>query len=81
MKPFRKNLALAIDGGGIRGVVATRALSILEESLGVTLFELARLMAGTSTGSIIVADLAAGKSAPELHQLYLDHGPEIFEKS
>ena len=81
MKPFRKNLAIAVDGGGIRGVIATKALSILEESLGTSVFEISRLMAGTSTGSIIVADLASGTNAAELHQLYLDHGGEIFEKS
>ncbi len=81
MKPFQKNLAIAVDGGGIRGVIVTKALSILEATLGTSMFDLARLMAGTSTGSIIVADLAAGKSAAELHQLYLDHGPKIFEKS
>ncbi len=33
MKPFRKNLAIAIDGGGIRGVIVTKALSMLEEKL------------------------------------------------
>lgn len=81
MEPFRKNLAIAVDGGGIRGVVVTRALSILEDSFGTPLFELARLMAGTSTGSIIIAGLAGGNRADELHQLYLDHGGEIFRKS
>ena len=30
MKPFRKNLAIAVDGGGIRGVIATKALSIID---------------------------------------------------
>ena len=81
MKPFRKNLAIAIDGGGIRGVIVTKALSILEATLGTSVFELARLMAGTSTGSIIVAELAAGTNAEEVHQLYLVHGEEIFRKS
>ena len=28
MKPFRKNVALAVDGGGIKGVVASRAIAI-----------------------------------------------------
>ena len=81
MKPFRKNLAIAIDGGGIRGVIVTKALSILEATLGTSMFELARLMTGTSTGSIVVAELAAGTSAEKLHQLYLDFGGEIFKKS
>lgn len=81
MKPFRKNLAIAIDGGGIRGVIVTKALSILEATLGTSTFELARLMTGTSTGSIVIAELAAGTKAEELLQLYLAHGEAIFRKS
>ena len=81
MKPFQKNVALAIDGGGIRGVIVTKALSILEEALGHTIYDDTRLMAGTSTGSIIAAELATGISAEKLHKLYLDFGEEIFKKS
>jgi hypothetical protein len=81
MKPFRKNVAIAIDGGGIRGVIVTKALSILEETLGYSLYEVSRLLAGTSTGSIIVADLATGTEASKLNQLYLDFGASIFKKS
>jgi hypothetical protein len=55
MKPFRKNLAIAIDGGGIRGVIVTQAMSMLEKQIDKPLHESARLYAGTSTGSIISA--------------------------
>ena len=34
MKPFRQHVAIAVDGGGIKGVIVTRALAILEEHLG-----------------------------------------------
>lgn len=81
MKPFQKNVAIAIDGGGIRGVIVPRALSILEESLGNSVYQVSRLFAGTSTGSIISAGLAAGKNAAQIHQLYLEDGPSIFKKS
>jgi predicted acylesterase/phospholipase RssA len=81
MKPFRKNLAIAIDGGGIRGVIVTRALTMLEESLGQPIHHLARLYAGTSTGSIISAGLAVGLSATSIHELYLRLGDMIFQKS
>lgn len=81
MKPFRKNLAVAIDGGGIRGVIVTRALTMLEESLGTPIHDSARLYAGTSTGSIISAALAVGLSASRIHQLYLDLGDTVFRKS
>ncbi len=81
MKPFRKNLAVAIDGGGIRGVIVTRALTMLEEKLGRPLHEIARLFAGTSTGSIISASLASGTTASRIHELYLGLGAGIFRKS
>ena len=80
MRPFRKNLAVAIDGGGIRGVIATRALSMLEEKLERPLHELSLLYAGTSTGSIISAGLAAGLTAGRIHELYLELGGDIFRQ-
>ncbi len=81
MKPFRKNLAIAIDGGGIRGVIVTKALTMLEEALGAPLHDTARLYAGTSTGSIISAALAVGLGASRIHELYLALGDTVFEKS
>jgi predicted acylesterase/phospholipase RssA len=81
MRPFRKNVAIAIDGGGIRGVIVTRALSILEQQLGKTSPELFRLAAGTSTGSILSAGIAAGLSATRMHELYLSLGKTIFRRS
>lgn len=81
MKPFRKNLAIAIDGGGIRGVIVTTALSMLEAKLERPLNEIARLYAGTSTGSIISAGLAAGLSANRIHELYLELGGHIFRQT
>ncbi|MFO8036469.1 MAG: patatin-like phospholipase family protein [Anaerolineales bacterium] len=80
MEPFRKHVALAVDGGGIRGVIVTRALSILEDHLGKPAFEVFRLLAGTSTGSIISAGLASGLFGMELHRLYVDLGDDIFRK-
>ena len=81
MKPFRKNLAIAIDGGGIKGVMVTKALSMVEESLGYPLHTRVGLTSGTSTGSIIAAALASRMEAKTIHQLYLDLGDEIFHKS
>jgi predicted acylesterase/phospholipase RssA len=81
MKPFRKNVALAVDGGGIRGVIVTRALTILEEHLGQPVSRLFRLSAGTSTGSIISAGLGAGLTAGQMHKLYVSLGDIIFKKN
>ncbi len=78
MKPFRKNVAIAIDGGGIRGIVVTKALSILEEALGQPLREVFQMAAGTSTGAIISAGIAAGLTAQRLHELYIQLGNQVF---
>ncbi len=81
MKPFRKNLAIAIDGGGIRGVMVTRALTMLEEHLGAPIHDSARLYAGTSTGSIISSALAVGLNAAQVHGLYLKLADTVFHSS
>jgi patatin-like phospholipase/acyl hydrolase len=80
-RPLRKNIALAIDGGGIRGVVAARALMALEKALGQPVSQVANLVAGTSTGAIILGAVAMGMDATTIHDLYLDWGPRIFYKS
>ena len=81
MKPFRKNVALAVDGGGIKGVIVSRAIAILEEHLQRPAFEVFRLLVGTSTGAIITAGISTGLFGEELHNLYCDLGPKIFRKT
>lgn len=78
MNPFRKNVAIAIDGGGIRGVIVTQALSVLEDALQKPVHEIFRLAVGTSTGAIVSAGIAAGISAWQMNQLYLEMGRSIF---
>lgn len=80
MKPFRKNAAIAIDGGGVRGVIVAKALSMLENQLGQPLHNVFRLTAGTSTGSIIAAGLASGLSAAKLLEMYLELSGNVFRK-
>jgi uncharacterized protein len=81
MKPFRRNVAIAIDGGGIRGVIVTRALTSLERYMRKPVHDIFRLAAGTSTGSIISAGIAAGLTAGKMHELYASLGETIFKKS
>jgi len=71
MKPFRKHVAIAVEGG-IKGVIVTRALAILEDHLGQSSHEIFRLAAGTSTGSIISAGNGrrlAGWQHPRAHRI------------
>ncbi|HHX65560.1 MAG TPA: patatin-like phospholipase family protein [Chloroflexi bacterium] len=81
MKPFRKNVALAVDGGGIRGVMVAQALAILEEHLGLSSNQIFRLTAGTSTGSIIAAGVAVGRSGAQMHRLYTELGETVFPRT
>ncbi len=81
MKPFRKNVAIAVDGGGIRGVIVTKALLILEEYSKKSVHDIFRLAAGTSTGSVISAGIASGLTALQMHLLYVGLGSRVFKKT
>lgn len=59
MKPYRQHVALAIDGGGIRGAMVAKALAVVEAELGQHYADLVQMTAGTSTGSILSAAVAA----------------------
>lgn len=69
---------LSLIGGGIRGAFITAFLERLEEKLGRPIAESFDLIAGTSTGAIVAAGLAAGMSAKELRDFYQYQGPNIF---
>lgn len=77
---------LAMDGGGIRGLISLGILSIIEETLAAKSsdpenFRLAHyydLIAGTSTGSIIAAALAQGWTVAKVRNLYESLGPTLF---
>lgn len=81
MEPFRKNVAVAIDGGGMRGIIVTRALAMIEQELGKSVHEIFRLAAGTSTGSIISAGIGSGITAGAMYRLYTELGPVVFQPS
>lgn len=71
---------LAIDGGGFRGVYPAHLLKRIEKEFDVRWRDSFDLIAGTSTGSIIAASLALGKSASEVLDIYSQHGADIFHK-
>jgi uncharacterized protein len=71
---------LALDGGGIRGVLSLGILEAIETTVGKPLHEYFDYIGGTSTGAIIAAGLATGMTPAGLKQFYIDFGPEMFEQ-
>jgi hypothetical protein len=77
---------LALDGGGVRGILSIQFVKRIEEILrarygGNPDFRLSDyfdLFAGTSTGAIIAAGLAVGKTAEEIEKLYMELAPDVF---
>jgi hypothetical protein len=78
---------LALDGGGIRGVLSIEVLSAIEQQLRkefvnerLVLADYFDYIAGTSTGAIIAAALAIGKSVDEVRSLYEGTARHVFVK-
>jgi predicted acylesterase/phospholipase RssA len=81
MTPLRQHVALAIDGGGIKGLIVARALVALENELGggpLIKYPQLKILAGTSTGAIITAAIAMGMKAEEIAKVYVDLGQQVF---
>jgi patatin-like phospholipase/acyl hydrolase len=73
---------LAIDGGGIRGIVTTVMMQRLAATPGLEGFlDKVDLIAGTSTGGLLALGIAHGLSLDDIHDIYVDDGPEIFDDS
>ncbi|MGH2945768.1 MAG: patatin-like phospholipase family protein [Solirubrobacteraceae bacterium] len=74
---------LAIDGGGIRGLIPALVLAEIERRTGRRIGELVDLIAGTSTGAIIACAVAKPRpmAAERIADLYVEEGPRIFDRS
>jgi Patatin-like phospholipase len=79
---------LALDGGGIRGVLSLMVLARIESLLieeskrgDYRLADYFDYVAGTSTGGIIAAGIAMGMSVAEILGFYVNHGAEMFDKA
>jgi predicted acylesterase/phospholipase RssA len=74
---------LAIDGGGIRGLIPALVLAEIEHRTARRVGELVDLIAGTSTGAIIACALARPEpmTAARIAELYEIEGPKIFDRS
>lgn len=64
---------LSLDGGGAKGFYSLGVLREVEGLVGKPLHQHFDLIFGTSTGSIIGALIALGKSVDEVHALYREH--------
>ena len=78
---------LALDGGGVRGMITLGVLSTLEKELrrrsglqDYRLCEYFDFVGGTSTGSIIASALALGDEVDTIIKLYREMIPQIFAK-
>ena len=69
---------LSIDGGGIRGIFPAYVLKCVQERLDVSVYDKFSMFAGTSTGAIVAAGIAIGRSPDEIVDLYQSYGDQIF---
>lgn len=80
---------LAIDGGGIRGLIAAIVISKMQEVLKKPAYKLFDIISGTSTGAILALVLTTPQdndnnqpkySSEDLTKIYQEHGSFIFKK-
>lgn len=79
---------LALDGGGIRGMMTIEVLAEIENLLRQQLhkgpeFRLAHFfdfVAGTSTGAIIAACISYGMTVSKIREFYQSSGEQMFDK-
>lgn len=82
----RPRKLLAIDGGGIRGIMSLEILKRIETQLADQTREGANFrlgdyfdyIGGTSTGAIIAVGLSVGMSVDELTDFYVSSGDKMF---
>lgn len=82
---------LSLDGGGIRGIVSSKILSVvLAQMGGLQVHEVFDLVAGTSTGSLIAAACLIPDpqdptkphySAAKVAEIMVTKGPQVFHES
>jgi predicted acylesterase/phospholipase RssA len=80
---------LALDGGGLRGILTLGILKQIEDELrkkhgndpAFRLCHYFDLIAGTSTGAIIAATLAIGWPVDDITKRYFELGARVFRRS
>lgn len=86
-EPSSPKKILALDGGGLRGILSLGYLANIESLLRTRYdepdFRLCHyydLIAGTSTGAIIAAGLAKGMLVEDIVRHYMTIGHDVFER-
>jgi hypothetical protein len=81
----RPRRMLALDGGGIRGLISLGILqkieAMIKQKTGQALCEYFDYIAGTSTGAIIAAGLSRNMTTADLIKFYQDYGRQMFDPS
>ena len=80
----RDHIGIAIDGGGVRGAIVAHGIIELENILGTRPLiddPRVKVLAGTSTGSLIAAALALGLTGEQILTLYTQLGERAFSKA
>ena len=82
---------LALDGGGIRGMMTVEILAAIEGLLrdaqppakrdSFVLADYFDFVAGTSTGAILAARIAMGMPVSKIRDFYVKSGAEMFDKA
>ena len=80
---------LALDGGGIRGMITVEVLAEIENLLrqkvgrgdDFVLADYFDFVAGTSTGAIIAACISIGMRVSDIRTFYIESGEEMFDKA
>ncbi len=82
---------LALDGGGIRGMITVEILAFLEDLLRKTrpaaqqasfvLADYFDFVSGTSTGAILAACLSMGMPVSKIREFYVNSGKDMFDKA
>jgi uncharacterized protein len=88
LQPAPQKKLLALDGGGIRGVLTLEILAAVEQIVrkklarpDAVLADYFDYIAGTSTGAIIGTCLAIGMSVKQVRAFYINNGPAMFSRA
>ncbi len=76
--PFQ---ALALTGGGYRGLFTARALQVMEDECGGPIAKHFDLLCGTSIGGIVALAAAFEVPMSKVVSVFIDRGEEIFPPS